>query len=265
MIWVTGDTHGDWVHRLNMDSFPEQREMTKDDYVIVLGDFGIWNDTPQQRHNLNWLNERNFTTLFIDGNHSNFDLLNSYPVSEWHGGKVHFINDSVIHLMRGQVFNIDDKSFFTFGGAQSQDISDGILEIDDPRLRIWRKDRDKMYRVNHISWWEEEMPNEEEMNEGIKNLASVDNKVDFILTHCTSSSAQALMSGGFYKPDKLTDYLEQIRCTTEYTRWMFGHYHVNMAINDRDICLYEQIVRNHVNMAVSDKDICLYEQIVRIV
>lgn len=37
--------------------------MTKDDYVIVLGDFGIWNDTPQQRHDLNWLEERNFTTL----------------------------------------------------------------------------------------------------------------------------------------------------------------------------------------------------------
>lgn len=50
MIWVTGDTHRDWVHRLNMESFPEQKEMTKDDYVIVLGDFGIWNDTPQQRH-----------------------------------------------------------------------------------------------------------------------------------------------------------------------------------------------------------------------
>ena len=39
MIWVTGDTHGDWIHRVNMDSFPEQREMSKDDYVIILGDF----------------------------------------------------------------------------------------------------------------------------------------------------------------------------------------------------------------------------------
>ena len=44
-----------------MDPIPEQREMTKDDYVIVLGDFGIWNDTEKQRYNLNWLDERNFT------------------------------------------------------------------------------------------------------------------------------------------------------------------------------------------------------------
>lgn len=243
MIWVTGDTHGDWVHRLNMDSFPEQRDMTKDDYVIVLGDFGIWKDTKEQRYNLNWLDERNFTTLFIDGNHSNFDFLNSYPVSEWHGGKVHFVQDSVIHLMRGQIFNIDDQSFFTFGGARSHDISDGILEVDDPRVRIWRNDTSKMYRINHISWWEEEMPNEEEMDEGLTNLSVAGNKVDFILTHCTASSTQALMSRGRFKSDKLTDYLERVRCTTEYTRWLFGHYHTNMAISDKDICLFEQIVR----------------------
>ena len=55
-----------------MDSFPEQREMTKDDYVIVLGDFGIWRDSPQQRWYLNWLEEKHFTTLFIDGNHECF-------------------------------------------------------------------------------------------------------------------------------------------------------------------------------------------------
>lgn len=123
IIWVTGDTHGDWIHRVNMDSFPEQREMSKDDYVIILGDFGIWRDSPQQRWYLNWLEERNFTTLFIDGNHENYDILDSYPVEEWHGGKVHFIKPSVIHLMRGQVFDIDGLKFFTFGGASSHDIS----------------------------------------------------------------------------------------------------------------------------------------------
>ena len=43
MIFVTGDTHTDWMSRLNSDAFPEERTMTKDDYVIVCGDFGIWN------------------------------------------------------------------------------------------------------------------------------------------------------------------------------------------------------------------------------
>lgn len=33
MIFVTGDTHGDWMTRLNSRSFPEGVELTKDDYM----------------------------------------------------------------------------------------------------------------------------------------------------------------------------------------------------------------------------------------
>lgn len=63
-----------------------------------------------------------WTTLFVDGNHENFELLDDYPVSSWHGGKVHFIKESVIHLMRGQIDTIDGQTFFTFGGGYSCDI-----------------------------------------------------------------------------------------------------------------------------------------------
>jgi len=42
MIYITGDTHGDWMSRLNVHAFQEQKEMTKDDYVIIAGDFGVW-------------------------------------------------------------------------------------------------------------------------------------------------------------------------------------------------------------------------------
>ena len=40
MIYITGDIHGD-PRRLSMECFPEQKEMTKDDYVIICGDFGL--------------------------------------------------------------------------------------------------------------------------------------------------------------------------------------------------------------------------------
>ena len=75
--------------------------------------------------------------------------------------------------MRGQVFDIEGKTFWTFGGASSHDIRDGILEIDDPRLRKWRYDYDKMYRVNHISWWKEELPSAKEIEEGRINLENI--------------------------------------------------------------------------------------------
>lgn len=243
MIYVTGDTHGDWKSRLNEHSFPEQKEMTEDDYVIILGDFGIWDNSDRERRNLDWLNNRNFTTLFISGNHSNYDILNTLPVKQWSGGNVNFIRSNIIHLRRGQIFNIDETTLFTFGGAASHDISDGILEVGDPRIKEWSKDPNKMFRINHKSWWKEELPSEEEMQEGINNLVKYNNDIDFILTHCASSRTAALLFAGLYKPDILTSYFEQIRMLVNYKKWMFGHYHDNKAINDKEILLYEQIVR----------------------
>ena len=48
MIYITGDCHGDWK-RFSSESFPEQKEMTRDDFVIVCGDFGIWEDDKAER------------------------------------------------------------------------------------------------------------------------------------------------------------------------------------------------------------------------
>ena len=84
---------------------------------------------------MDWLDCKSFTTLFVDGNHENFDRLYEYPVEEWHGGKVHKIRPSVIHLMRGQIFEIEGKSIFTFGGASSHDIDGGIL-LQGNRLTV---------------------------------------------------------------------------------------------------------------------------------
>ena len=64
----------------------------------------------------------------------NFDRLYQYPVEDWHSGKVHKIRESVLHLMRGQVFEIEEKKIFSFGGASSHDIQGGVLEPDDPEF-----------------------------------------------------------------------------------------------------------------------------------
>ena len=50
-IYVTGDTHGadrlfgykdvnGYIPRFNTKNFPEQRDLTKDDIMIICGDFG---------------------------------------------------------------------------------------------------------------------------------------------------------------------------------------------------------------------------------
>jgi len=248
MIYITGDIHGN-PNRFSTNIFPEQKEMTKKDYVIILGDFGlIWDqeESKQERYWLDWLEKKPFTTLFIDGNHENFDRLYSYPVEQWHGGKVHKIRPSVIHLMRGQVFLIEGKKFFTFGGAASHDIKDGILDPDDSEFKAKKRRLDKnlfsLYRINHVSWWKEELPAETEMEEGLDNLRRNDFCVDFVLTHCPPTSILKQM--GSYNSDHLTNYLMTVKGMTDYKQWLFGHMHQNKNFFwDHAICIYEQIIR----------------------
>ena len=249
MIYITGDCHSDF-RRFSTKIFTEQKEMSKDDYVIICGDFGgVWDkdrESSREKYNLDWLDSKSFTTLFIDGNHENFDRLDAFPVEEWHDGKVHKIRNSVIHLMRGQIYEIQGKSFFVFGGASSHDIDGGILELDDPDFHRRKKRLNREwipYRINHVSWWEQEIASDAEMLEGVMNLQKHGNEVDYIITHCCATSIQALLSLGGYEPDKQTDYLEKIRQQVQYKKWFFGHYHDNKQVTADDLLLYEQIVR----------------------
>ena len=251
MIYVTGDCHGDF-RRFNTEIFTEQKEMTKNDTVIILGDFGgVWDfrgESRSEKYWLDWLDKKPFTTVFIDGNHECFSRLYQYPIKEWREGKVHEIRPSVLHLMRGEIFTIEKNTFFAFGGASSHDINDGILDPvnDASKIKDWYQDYTKMFRINGISWWKEELPSQEEMNNGLLNLQKVNNKVDYIITHSPYTSLLRQMDGGsgLYENDYLTDYLQKIKQTVDYKYWLFGHMHVNQTYHwERSSCLYEQIIR----------------------
>ena len=140
MVYITGDTHAVFT-RFGTKVFPEQKEMTRDDFVIICGDFGgIWYDNAYEQYWLKWLSEKPFTILYVDGNHENFDRLYSdeFEVVDFHGGKAHKIRDNIYHLMRGYVFDLCGKKFFSFGGASSHDIQDGILEPSDyPSMSVF--------------------------------------------------------------------------------------------------------------------------------
>ncbi len=261
MIYVTGDIHGE-VSRFSKKRFPEQKELTKDDIVIVLGDFGvIWSaeEDKEEKYNLDILENKPFTTVFIDGNHENFDRLHAFPVVTWNGGKVHQIRSNVYHLMRAQLYTLEGKNFFAFGGAASHDIngcatnaelkadySAGVLRRDDPRFEEKKRcchREDLFYRVEGESWWREEMPSEEEMEAGREMLENQGWKVDYVLTHeCPASTLDLYMHGRAEK-DKLTEYLEELKQKLTYKTWYFGHHHDSVEITDKDIMLYLEIRR----------------------
>ena len=225
MIYLTGDTHGEFS-RLSFKNFPEFRNLTKNDYVIVLGDFGLifnhssWDN--EEKYWLEFLNNRPFTTLFIDGNHECFPRLNEFPIEEWNGGKIHKISNSVFHLMRGQVFNIDGVTFFTMGGAKSQD---------------------KAYRKEGKTWWEDEMPNKDELEEGVNNLDKCNWSVNYVLTH--SLPTYILKRNNGLEGDGLTSYFEHLENDFGLTfkQWYSGHYHLDEKLDDLHTCLYKDIVK----------------------
>lgn len=224
-IYLTGDIHGSYdIHRLTAGAFPEQKEMTKDDFVIICGDFGlIWSNEPSSSENywLKWLDSKPFTTLFVDGNHENHPRLNGYPVIDFHGGRAHKISDSIFHLMRGEIFTICENKFFAMGGAASHD---------------------RQYRREGISWWPGEMPSAEEYQNALKNLEAANWNVDYIISHCCADSIQAKISP-YYEKDELTRFFEDILRKCTFKNWLFGHYHLNVSVDDIFICSYERIRR----------------------
>lgn len=222
MIYVTGDTHCPIdIDKLEPEQFTEGLGLCKDDYVIICGDAGFcwWGRDDIDREWQQWCQRRTWTTLFIDGNHENHSKLAAMRKTCWNGGEVHRINDSLIHLMRGQVYDIDGKTIFTMGGGTSID-----------------KDRRLPYR----SWWPEEMPGTDEYKTAIRNLSSHDWKVDYVLTHEAPSSLLGKMEAGF-RYDGLTAFLERVDRKLEYKKWYFGHYHVDMILDRSHTALFERV------------------------
>ena len=224
-IIVAGDTHGTIDIGKVVKYFDErENKYTKDDFLVICGDVGVCGFSPSEEAKTRQiLRNLPLTTLFIDGNHENFDQLNSYGIDEWNGGKVHFIESDIIHLMRGQVYCIDGVKIFTFGGAYSID---------------------KMYRTEGISWFPEEVPSREEYEEGWNNLEKAEFEVDYILTHTGPREVVAEMGYGELSDDEveLRQYLQRVADNTDFTAWYFGHFHEDTEVDDTFFCLYDEMV-----------------------
>lgn len=224
MIYVTGDTHRFDLLCIHYfcDNHPE---LTKNDYIIIAGDFGgVWAKETLEEDSKPF-SDLPVTVLFVDGNHENFDLINSYPVEIWNGGKVHRIKPDIVHLMRGQIFDIEGKTIFTFGGATSID-------------REWR--------VEGESWWPQELPTFEELDEGIANLKRYKNKVDYIITHscgqCALMYPQIRIAAGIKTLCPESHLLSNFEDIVHFKHWFFGHFHIDAKLSDKYTAILHNIV-----------------------
>ena len=229
MIFVTGDYHGGHDrHKLEPARFPAGTTLTRSDYVIICGDFGMpWMGSNSELAELAWLNAQPWTTLFVDGNHECFDYLASLPTEQWHGGTVQRIDgyENLVHLMRGQVYELESTQVFTMGGATSVD---------------------RALRVAGWSWFPEELPSPAEYVEARRNLDRAGWEVDYVVTHTCSNrllSRALYPDAGWQCPDvdELTFFLDELEERLAFRHWYFGHFHKDRALDERHSVLYQQV------------------------
>lgn len=232
-ILVTGDVHGDILLLLEM-----VRSIENDEMLFVTGNFGLfWFDinSNSDKYTIlnNMLESKNAYIVLVDGNHENHNFINRTEISEFCGAKCHKLLPRVIHIMRGEIVNIDGIKIFCFGGAYSVD-------------RFWRE-KNKTY-------FEEELPNENEYDSGLNNLINADFKVDYIITHtCQRRLVKKL--GQRHKAIeeiKLQNYIQWIVDNVEYKKHYFGHWHMDKKISESDIAIFNNIRNMHTDEVVGN-------------
>ncbi len=226
MIYITGDTHGDFRRYFAWERIAHP---TAQDTMIVLGDAGLnyyGNEWDEQRKA--FVNSFPFTTFCIHGNHEmRPDTLQGYERKQAFGATV-WVEEKYPHILfakDGEIYRFDQYSCIVIGGAYSVD---------------------KAYRLERgLAWFADEQSSPQIKAYVESQLKQRGNQIDIVLSH--TSPIQYEPTEVFLKGldqssvDKSTEeWLGRIEKNLTYRRWYCGHYHTEKKI-DRMRFLYENI------------------------
>ncbi|MBQ3220256.1 MAG: metallophosphoesterase [Clostridia bacterium] len=211
MIYFLSDVH----ENINFVGLQKYLEIaTKNDLLIILGDIGLnFSDNKENRNFTEKFLRINKNIAFIEGNHENFAFLDGFPVEEWKGGKVNRISKNIVRLMRGNIYDIDERKFFAFGGCKSS-----------PK---WKE---------MGLWHYGEEPTKEEFEFAILNLKKHNNNVDFVLTHKYDIKGQGTNS------ELLMELCSYIDKNVAYKKWISGHWHKQKEYDSKHLLVYDNLV-----------------------
>lgn len=217
MIWITGDPHGGfgWLER-----FCREKQTTKEDVMIILGDaainyHGVSRDDVLKR----MLEQLPITLLCIHGNHEQRpENIYTYELYPWRGGQVYReeLYPSLLFARDGEVYDLDGVETLVIGGAYSVD--------------KWRR-----IAMNH-GWWPDEQPSDETKRRVETVLAQRDWRIGAVLSHTTALKYEPVevFLQGFdqSRVDKSTEkWLDSLEDRLDYGHWLCGHYHTDKEID----------------------------------
>lgn len=219
MIYITGDLHGEFG-RLNK---AEIKKLKKSDTLIVCGDFGfVWDGSQKEQQTLKKIGKLKPQILFIAGCHDNYKLLEEYPVVELYGAKARQISGKLHELLRGEVYTIEDKKLFAFGGGMSEDM---------------------LLREEDVTWWRAENPTDQEFDVAIENLAKHQNEVDYIITHDTPLKHLINVETDQDKIGNIHAFLDSVGKHVKFKAWFFGKYHQDKTIPPRYYAVFQSVLK----------------------
>lgn len=217
MIYCTGDLHGD---RARLAKGPA-RKLKRGDTLIVCGDFGfLWNGGPEEQKILDWIGRRRWTTLFVEGTHDNLDLLAQYPREELGGAPAHHLGGRLWHLIRGEIYTLEGRTFLAMGGGES----DGDTRGEPGE-----------------NWWPGELPRQEELPAYRSILEDRGRRVDYIVSHQAPTNIESCLGRAPGEVNLLTAYLDELQRVCSFDRWFFGCYHQNKVIPPKYYALYDKV------------------------
>ena len=218
MLYVTGDIHAD-IRRLKGRA---AKQLKKGDILLVCGDFGfLWDGSPKELRLLDWLGKRPYQILFVEGTHDNIDLLSGYPEETLYGGQVRRVSGNCCQLLRGECYEIEGKRVFALGGGESTDMD---------------------IRVEGETWWSRELPSAEELAHARETLASLNQQVDYIITHSVAPTVNKFLDREQMQSNLLLAFLNEISETVQFKRWYFGSCHLDKAIPPKYCAVYQEIL-----------------------
>lgn len=230
MVYITGDTHAD-IADPRWDWLDEH--LNENDTLIITGDFGFdWNKATIN----NWLSyNHKYTVLFCDGNHENYDVLNSLNIVKKFNDIVGDFGNNTYRLLTGHMYVIEGKKYFVFGGASSID-------------KDWRVVEEQKTNKPRTLWWPDEVPSEETFELAKKTLESNGWTFDYFISHTCNPELKGVVlnsyKANFYDPAETMIQSFEYLIRENGGSWkhsFFGHFHKNVHYKKWH-CLYGDIV-----------------------
>ncbi len=219
LICVTGDMHGD----LNRFKDKKIKKLKKGDFLIVCGDFGfVWDGSKKEKRILKKIGRKRFYTLFVEGCHENYDLLDEYPEENFCGGRVSVISGRLMRVRRGSLLDLQGNKIFAFGGGQTK-------EID--------------IRRESKTWFEQELPTTDEVKHGTESLISVNREVDYIVTHEPPATMKEFLGFEVRQISHMHTFFDAVKNDCKFKMWFFGKAHKNKVIPPKYHCLFDEVVQ----------------------